>query len=137
MTEQIRKNVRFIDVLQHFLNRGLQSWTQPGNNKLDREAMAGMYAYIQKSVHELFSKSSQNFTEHTKDWIAQQLYLSIKIGGAGEIITPDGENLHKTVPVFVPTDIKLIPTDELRIVGGLLSDCDFAPLLAAEIRRRA
>lgn len=132
--DMFRKNTRFIDVLQHFLNRGLQTWA---GKDLNRESMGEMYEFIREGIHDLFSKSSQNFTSDTKDWISQQLYLTIKIGGQGELVLPDGDNLHPVAPIFDPMDIKKIPTDELRIVGSLLSDCEFAPLIADELRRRS
>lgn len=130
--EQYRANVRMIDVLQHMLNRGLQSWV---TGDLDKEAMQGMYEYIHKSVGELFSQSKQGFSESTITWVAQQLYLSIKVKKQGDLDVGES-NLISVHPVFEPEPIERIPNDQLRIIGGLLSDCDFAGDIAKEIKKR-
>lgn len=135
MTDQIRQNTRMVDVLQHLLNRGLQSWAAQGAS-MDRESLEGMYEYILKSINELFSASSQNLTDETRKWIAQQFYLTIRIKKQGGIEMPDGSHLISVYPVFQPADIKRIPTDELRLIGGLFSDCDFAPDIAKELKTR-
>ena len=136
MVEQIRKNTRFIDVLQHFLNRGLQGFLS-ADGTMTREDFEGMYEYILQTVNELFAKSSQNLTEDTKRWVAQQLYLSIRMKEQGALELPGGENLIAPPPVFEKTPIARVPTDELRIIGGLLSDCDFAHDILAELRSRS
>lgn len=135
MTDQYRANTRFVDVLQHFLNRGLQSWAAQGAS-LDRESMEGMYEYILKTINELFAKSSQNLSEDTKKWVAQQLYLTIKVKKQGSLDLPDGSNLVSVHPVFELASIKRIPTNELRLIGGLLSDCEFAADIAKELKTR-
>lgn len=131
--ENIRSNTRFIDVLQHFLNRGLQSWSQETANK---SSFDGMYEYIENSIMELFLKTSFNLTNDTKRWISQQLYLSIKYKPVGAIEMPDGSHLQSAPKLFDLVDIKTLPSDELRLVGGLLSDCEFAGDIAKELRRR-
>lgn len=133
---QYRKNTRFIDVLQHALNRGLQSFLSP-DGSMTQQDFEGMYEYILQSVNELFSKSSQNFTDDTRRWIAQQLYLSIKMRKQGDLILEDESNLVSPPRVFEPTPIQRIPTDELRIVGGLMSDCEFAFDIAKELKTRS
>lgn len=135
MVEQFRKNTRFIDVLQHFLNRGLQSFLSP-DGSMTHQDFEGMYEYILQTVNELFSRSSQNLTEDTKRWVSQQLYLSIRMRKQGDLIVEDGSNLVSPPRVFELTPITRIPTDELRIVGGLLSDCEFACDIAKELRAR-
>jgi hypothetical protein len=135
MTDQYRKNVRMVDVLQHLLNRGLQSWAAQGAS-FDREALEGMYEYVLKSINELFSASSQNLTDETRRWVAQQFYLSILIKKQGSLELPDGSHLISVYPVFEPANIARIPTDELRLIGGLFSDCDFAPEIAKELKTR-
>jgi hypothetical protein len=124
------------DVLQHLLNRGLQSWAAQGAS-MDRESLEGMYEYVLKSINELFSASSQNLTEETQRWVAQQFYLSIRIKKQGSIELPDGSHMISVYPVFEPASIKRIPTDELRLIGGLFSDCDFAPEIAKELKTRS
>ncbi len=136
MTDQYRKNVRFIDVLQHALNRGLQSFLSP-DGSMTHQDFEGMYEYIFQSVNDLFSKSSQNLAEETKRWIAQQLYLSIKMRKQGDLILEDDSNLISPPRVFELTPIQRIPNDELRIIGGLLSDCEFAADIAKELKTRA
>lgn len=135
--DNIRANTRFIDVLQHFLNRGLQSWAQ-NRETANRDSFEGMYEYIEHSIMELFSKVKNfNLAHDTKRWIAQKLYLSIQYKPEGAIEMPDGSHLQSVPKVFQEVDIMLIPSDELRLIGGLLSDCEFAPEIAKEIRRRA
>lgn len=136
MKEQIRANTRMIDVLQHFLNRGLQSFLSP-DGSMTQQDFEGMYEYILHTVNELFSKSSQNLTEDTKRWVAQQLYLSIKMRKQGDLILEDESNLISPPRVFELTPIERIPNNELRIVGGLLSDCEFAGDIAKELRARS
>jgi len=132
MVENIRKNTRFTDVLQHMLNRGLQNWVQ---DDLTEESMGEMYKYILKSINELLSQSKQGFSEATQTWMAQQFYLSIKVKKKGDLDLGEA-NLVSVRPVFELASIERIPNDELRIIGGLLSDCDFAGDLAKEIKRR-
>lgn len=136
MADQFRKNTRFVDILQHMLNRGLQTFLQSADGEFKREDFEGMYEYILKSINELFVKSSQNFTEATKTWMAQQFYLSIQMRKRGDLILEDGENLISPPKVFELAQIQRIPTDELRIIGGLLSDCNFAVDIAKELRSR-
>ncbi len=132
--ENIRKNTRFIDVLQHMLNRGLQSWSQENANG---DSFGGMYEYIEKSIMELFAKASFNFTHDTKRFIAQQLYLAIKYKPVGAIEMPDGSHLQSVPKLFDLVDIRTLPSDELRLAGSLLSDCEFAGDIARELRRRS
>jgi hypothetical protein len=124
-----------VDVLQHLLNRGLQSWAAQGAS-FDRESLEGMYEYVLKSINELFSASSQNLTDETRRWLTQQFYLTIRIKKQGSLELPDGSHLISVFPVFEPANIERIPTDELRLIGGLFSDCDFAPDIAKELKKR-
>jgi hypothetical protein len=121
-----------IDVLQHMLNRGLQSWV---TEDLTKESMEGMYEYVLKSVKELFGQSKQGFSESTMTWVAQQLFLTIKVKKQGDLDLGE-DNLVPVHPVFELEPIDRIPNDQLRIIGGLLSDCDFAGDIAREIKRR-
>jgi hypothetical protein len=120
-----RANTRFLDVFQHYINRGLQKWV---GKSLSRDAFAEIYEYVRKTVDELFSKTRQNYSEITKTWMSQKLYEAINIGSSTAIVT---------MPiVYAPTDIKKIPSDELRLIGGLLSDASFAQEIADELKRR-
>lgn len=124
MAELYRANTRFTDVLQHALNRGLQTFM---HLPLTRETFGEIYLYIRDSIDELFSKASFNPSSNTKTWIAQKFYMSISLN-SGEVTTPQ---------VFEPVAIRDISTDELRLIGGLLSDChEIAGEIATELRRR-
>lgn len=133
MTNQYRKNTRFADVLQGVLNKGLQHWIK---DDLTPETSGEIYEYILKSVNEIFSKSSQNLTEASRTWIAQQLFLTIKIRNTSIIVEDDAGYFISPFKVFEDVSIKNLPTDELRIVGGLFSDCDFACEIATELKKR-
>lgn len=137
MTENYRSNVRFMDVCQHALNRGLQNWTREGSNKVGREAFEGMYEYIFESVMDLFSQASFNISEDAKKWMVQKLYLSIRFRTQGQVALPDGSELQAPAKVFEEVDIKEIRDSDLRMLGSLLSDCDFAVEIAQELRRRS
>lgn len=132
--ENVRANTRLIDILQDLLSRGLQDWTQTSVN---RESFEGMYGYLEHSIMELFAKASFNLTHDAKRWMAQKLYLSIRYTVPGQIAMPDNSHLHSAPKVFDEIDIRLIPTEDLRMLGSLLSDCDFAPEVAKELRRRS
>lgn len=120
-----RANTRFLDVFQHYINRGLQKWV---GKSLNRDAFTEIYEYVRKTVDELFSKTRQNYSMVTKTWMAQRLYETINIGSSTAIITMPR--------VYTPININDIPTDELRLVGGLLSDASFAQEIADELKKR-
>jgi hypothetical protein len=122
-----RANTRFLDVLQHYINRGLQKWTY---QKLTPAVFPEIYHYIHETVHKLFSQTQQNYSEVTKDWISQKLFSEIGIASSGN-------DIIQLSPCFNPVDIKNIPSDELRLIGGLLSDANFADEITEEIRRRS
>jgi hypothetical protein len=123
--DNYRANTRFLDVFQHYINRGLQKWV---GKSLNGEAFLEIYSYVRKSIDELFSKTKQNYSEITKTWIAQKLYETINIGSSNAIITMPR--------AYTPISIKRIPTDELRLIGGLLSDASFAQEIADELKVR-
>lgn len=135
MKEQFRANLRMIDVLQHALNRGLQTWTRAGANVVGRDAFEGMYEYIFTSVMDLFQQASFNLSENAKKWMIQKLYLSIRYRPEGKIITSE-EDLETPPKVFESVNISEIPDSDLRMLGSLLSDCDFAHEISQELRRR-
>jgi hypothetical protein len=120
-----RANTRFLDVFQHYINRGLQKWV---GESLNKDTFEKMYKYVYDTIDWLFSKTKQNYSTITKTWMAQKLYDTINIGTSTEVLSNSR--------VYTPVDIKNIPTDELRLIGGLLSDASFAQEIADELRRR-
>ncbi len=134
MCKPIKPDVRFCEVLEHYLNRGLQVWA---NETVNKNSFEGMYEHIEKSIFELFSKTSFNFTTDTKRWITQQLYLGIRFSTAGSVVLSDGSNLKSPPKIFDSVDIRLIPNDELRLCAGIFSETEFAIDIITEIRRRA
>jgi hypothetical protein len=124
---------RFADILEYHLNLRLQEFVKA---PLNNSSMVEMFEIIKHTVDEVFSKSSQNISEHARSWIAQQFYLSIKISDS-QIITDDFDSYkHSVAKVFDATDISKIPTNELRLIGGLFSDSTFAQDILKEIRSR-
>ena len=77
MTESYRANTRFVDVLVHFMNRGLQKWV---HTPFTKTTMYEIYQFVLETVDATFGRSQVNFTQNAKTWIAQELYSSIKIG---------------------------------------------------------
>ena len=134
MVEQYRANTRFFDVLQHWLNRLLQGYV---GKDMNRDTLLEIYEKLDTNVNELFSKTSQNFSDVTKAWLAQQLYLSIKIGKPSPIFVDPNQQVTMSLPqIFDLVDVKKIPMDELRMMAALISDCDFVDTLIQEINRR-
>jgi hypothetical protein len=124
---------RFADILEYHLNLRLQEFVK---HSLNNSSMVEMYEIIKHTVDEVFSKSSQNISDNTRSWIAQQFYLSIKISDS-QIITDDFDTYkHGVAKVFDAIEISKLPTNELRLIGGLFSESTFATDILKEIRNR-
>jgi len=126
---------RFAELLEFHLNLRLQKFAGKGK-KLSRDLMEEMYALIRDTVHLVFSKSSHNPAEITKDWVSQKYYESIKLSDS-KIITEDPETWdHKTTRVYDAAPIDKIPSDDLRFIAGLFDEMVFAEEIALELRKR-
>lgn len=134
MEENYRANTRFADVLTHYINRGLQKYV---GESMTKQLLGEIYVYVRQTVDETFGKSKLNFTSKTKEWISQQLYSSIKIGKPELIFTSDSQNAISAPKIYDSISISDLPVDELRTIGSLFSDADFAHIIAGELRRRA
>ena len=115
---------RFMDIFQELLNKGLQAWAGK-DLVLDREVMESMYAYIGKCVNEIFVFSDRNLSGQAKEWLSQQLYLSLRFQSKDQIMLPGNENAHRPTLVFTPLATSDVPKDDLRLLCGLCSECDF------------
>lgn len=126
---------RFAEVLEYHLNLRLQKFAGR-DQKLTRDLMGEMYEMINEVVHLVFSKSSRNPSNITKDWISQKYYENIKFSDS-KIITEDPETWdHQSSQVYDPVPISKIPSADLRYIAGLFDEMVFAEEIAIELRKR-
>lgn len=134
MDSNINTPPRFAEILEFHLNLKIQKFQQ---KTLTRSLMQEMYQTIRDVVYAVFSKSSLNPTTATKDWISQKYYENIKMGDR-TLLTGDPETWDHTVsPVYEGIDISKLPSDELRLLGGLFNEMVFADDIHEEIRKRS
>jgi hypothetical protein len=126
---------RFAELLEYHLSLKLQKFAGTGKG-LKREDMEAMYALIKEVVHSVFSKSSQNPSDVTKDWIAQRYYEAIKFSDA-KVLTDDPDTwVYSVAPVFQEAPIEKIPTSDLRYIAPIFNECVFYEDIEQELRKR-
>lgn len=126
---------RFAELLEFHLNLKLQKFAGTGKS-LKREDMEEMYSVIKEVVHVVFSKSSFNPSEVTKDWIAQRYYEAIKFSDT-KVLTEDPETWDYSVaPVFEEAPVAKIPTGDLRHIAPIFNETVFYEDIEEELRKR-
>lgn len=126
---------RFAEMLEYHLNIKLQKFAGTGKG-LTRSNMEDMYGIIKEIVHSVFSKSSRNLSDVTKDWVAQKYYEAIKFSDT-KVLTEDPDTWDYSVaPVFQEANIGKIPSDDLRLIAGLFNETVFYEDIEEELRKR-
>lgn len=124
-------NPRFAELLEYHLNLKLQKFVGKG-----AASQPEMYGMIKEVVFSVFSKSSHNPVEVTKEWISQKYYESIKFSSA-KIITGDPDTWdNRTSPVYSPVKVERIPTQDLRYIAPLFNEMTFYGELERELALR-
>lgn len=126
--------LRFAEILEYHLNVLLnQEFVGLSFNK---ENMGKMYQIIKRVVDEVFSKSSQNFSDAARAWIAQEYYMAIRVGDS-PIQQADEDNWkHSTVLLTGKVHLKDISREEIRRLSGLFSGMTFYSKLHEELQNR-
>ena len=126
----MEQKLRFAEILEYHLNAMLQGFL---GELLTKDTMEKMYLMIESTVDSVFSKSSENFSDITRRWIAQEYYMAIKMHS---IIDENHENWkYQVSSVRNNVDIKDIPRNELRRLAGLFSGMTFYEKMKAELNR--
>jgi len=126
----MEQKLRFAEILEYHLNAMLQGFL---GELLTKDTMEKMYLMIESTVDSVFSKSSENFSDITRRWIAQEYYMAIKMHS---IIDENHENWkYQVSSVRNNVDIKDIPRNELRRLAGLFSGMTFYEKIKAELNR--
>lgn len=126
---------RFLDVLNYHLGTKLQKFAD-GTRTLNRSTMDEMFDCVSETVHNVFSKGSQNIHEDARCWIAQKMYETIKVGDS-PIITRDEDTWkHEVHPVYTKCKLDRVPLQDVRLIAGLFSESSFAGDIMDELKRR-
>lgn len=126
----MEQKLRFAEILEYHLNAMLQGFL---GELLTKDTMEKMYLMIESTVDSVFSKSSENFSDITRRWIAQEYYMAIKMHS---IIDENHENWkYQVSSVRNNVDIKDIPRNKLRRLAGLFSGMTFYEKIKAELNR--
>lgn len=124
---------RFVDVLGYHLGIKLQKYV--GQN-LTRDTMNDMYECVRETVHNVFSQGSQNVHEDAREWLAQKLYSTIKIGDSPIITRDETTWKHDVSPVFEGKTLARASDQDVRLIAGLFSESTFAGEIMDELKRR-
>lgn len=126
----MEQKLRFAEILEYHLNAMLQGFL---GESMTKNTMEKMYLMIESTVDSVFSKSSENFSDITRKWIAQEYYMAIRMHS---IIDENHENWkYQTANVRSNIDIKDIPRNELRRLAGLFSGMTFYEKIKNELDR--
>jgi hypothetical protein len=130
MTEN-NQTPRFAEILEYSLNLKLQKFAGTDTSKLPE-----IYGMIKETVFKVFSKSSRNPTELTKEWVAQKYFENISFS-SNKIITPDPTTWdNRPSPVYSPINVRDISTDDLRYIAGLFNEMTFYDDIEKELSNR-
>lgn len=124
---------RFAEILEYHLMLRIQNFVK---FRVTNDTMLQVFLAIKEIVDEVFSKSSKNLSEASREWISQKYYENVKFSTSAIYSDNPDDWKHKAEKIYRPIELKNISLDEVRYMSKIFNETKFSSELEEEMSKR-